>query len=97
MSKAFSPDAPTFIALKIDGPVQARQGLLDVLWLGSLRLDHVTVQIPNLKDCAAPDGAAPDGLLGLDVLSVYLTVIDGPGRFLYLARRPSEKGSRATP
>jgi Aspartyl protease len=89
MNKTVSPEAPLSVVQTIGGPLQVREEHLEDMWLGSLRLDHVTVQISMPTNCAEANTTAVDGVLGLDILSTYLVVIDGPARILYLARPPA--------
>jgi len=83
--------APEQVVWTITGETSGRVARLPELRLGTIRLTDIPVMVKSAEpDPEGGEGllAKVDGILGIDVLSKYLVVIEGPRRVLYLAERP---------
>ncbi len=85
--------APETVVWTVTGETSGRVARLPELRLGTIRLTDIPIMVKS----AGPDPegreallAKVDGILGIDVLSKYLVVIEGPRRVLYLAERTGE-------
>lgn len=88
LGKPVPEGPPTSSAVSVAGSFAVRRAQLDELWVGSLRLDDVTVAIPVAEHCPEAQAASADGLLGLDLLVRHIAVIDGRAEALHLVPRP---------
>ena len=85
--------APEKVVWTIDGETSGRVAKRPELRLGPIRLTDIPVMVKSAgPDPAGSEGLLTkvDGILGIDVLSKYLVVLDGPRRVLYLAERTGE-------
>jgi aspartyl protease len=89
MSMPLPPEDPASMVIDINGSFPIRPGHIEEILLGALRLEDVSVGIADDPACVESGDSSTDGVLGRDILSRYIAVIDGPGQTLYLARRPA--------
>ena len=79
--------APNGVSWGVTGESPVRAGRLKELSLGPLRLADVSVLVSSVEGAVAQKGVSRvsfDGVLGMNVLSKYFVVIDGPEGVLYL-------------
>ncbi|MDO8631079.1 MAG: retropepsin-like aspartic protease, partial [Phycisphaerales bacterium] len=87
-----NPPPPQGMAWGVTGESPVQGGRLRELSVGPLRLLDVPVAVTGVEAAAARRGSSSvpfDGVLGMNVLSRFLVVIDGPEGVLYLAEYAS--------